>query len=71
MTEKCENCRFCRPNKVKTLMCRRYAPGATESDLRLVVEPDDWCGEWQWKEKADSQAKFDAFCAKQVERSNP
>lgn len=38
----CTTCLYCEKKSSK-LICRRYPP----FEIRLVVRPDDWCGEYK------------------------
>lgn len=70
--EKCENCRFWYKTNGP---CRRFPPLANRAypvEYHYpFTQPDDWCGEWQSKEKADKQAEFDAHVKRNITPKTP
>ena len=53
--EECANCKFWLEGEFTDGSCRRYPPVVSlDEEMGFIstyprTEPDDWCGEWQWK----------------------
>ena len=59
MEERCETCRFGRPRLTPPvwIACHRRAPEQGMSGANWVVlDPHDWCGEWEAKPKVKTKA---------------